>query len=104
ARGRTAPWPSSRPLSVCVVSGPRAPVAPAVVHGRLDVLFEEIAGRDQLLRRLPHARQIVRARGVALGDGQTRIARRLTLGTRAGEGQRAPPEVEDLVRAAALGM
>src|SRR5262245_2606069 len=99
-----ATLPSSRPMSVSVLSRPRIPVALAVGYGRLDVVFEEISGRDQLLRRLPPARQIVCARGVALGDGRARIARRLALSTGPGDAPRAAREVEDLVHAAALGM
>src|SRR5262249_62062672 len=99
-----ATLPSSRPMSVSVLSRPSVPVALAVGHRRLDVLLEEIPGVDELLRRPPNARQVIRARRVALGDGRTRIARRLSLGAGTGEGQRASREVENLVHAAALGM
>src|SRR5215470_9031654 len=99
-----ATLPSSRPMSVSVLSRPGVPVALAVGHRRLDVLFEEIPGVDQLLRGPSNARQVVRARGVALGDGRARIARRLSLGSGTGKGQRASREVKNLVHAAALGM
>src|SRR5215470_1130434 len=99
-----ATLPSSRPMSVSVLSRPGVPVALAVGYRRLDVLLEEIPGVDQLPRGLANARQVVRARSIALDDGRARIARRLALGAGTDEGQRASREVENLVHAAALGM